>query len=72
MQDWSVTFPEEFLARRGYDIFPYLPAVTGRLVVDSNITERFLWDFSMLLSRVLMIVDLRGHNSISQGRLMVS
>ncbi|MDE6742089.1 MAG: hypothetical protein K2J58_07140, partial [Muribaculaceae bacterium] len=30
-QTWSPTLPEEFSKRKGYDIIPYLPYMTGRL-----------------------------------------
>ncbi len=45
MQNWSRDFPRYFIDKRGYDILPYLPAITGRIVDDINTTERFLWDF---------------------------
>ncbi|MBN1972217.1 MAG: hypothetical protein JW787_01160 [Sedimentisphaerales bacterium] len=44
LQNWSVDFPVEFQKRRGYDLKGYLPAMTGRVVGDSDISERFLWD----------------------------
>jgi hypothetical protein len=44
-QNWTEKFAEEFKARRGYDMIKYLPAVTGRVIGDQNMTERFLWDF---------------------------
>jgi hypothetical protein len=44
-QNWSAKFPQEFHARRGYDLLKYLPAVTGRVVGDLVTTEKFLWDF---------------------------
>ena len=44
-QNWSATFPQEFAQRRGYDIAPYLPVLTGRIVGSAEISERFLWDF---------------------------
>ncbi len=44
-QNWTEHFPEEFRQRRGYDIFPYLPCLTGRVVENIEISERFLWDF---------------------------
>lgn len=34
-QNWSVVLPEEF-KRKGYDILPYLPYMTGSAVVDSQ------------------------------------
>lgn len=45
MQNWSVSFPEEFKRRVGYAILGYLPALTGRVVGDLAISERFLFDF---------------------------
>jgi alpha-L-rhamnosidase len=43
-QNWSPEFKAEFIKRRGYDPMPYLPAITGRVVTSTEITERFLWD----------------------------
>ena len=43
-QNWNQSFRDEFTRRRGYDPLPYFPAYTGRIVEDSLITERFLWD----------------------------
>ena len=37
-------FPQEFAKRRGYDLRKYLPAMTGRVVESSEVSERFLWD----------------------------
>src|SRR5262249_30683261 len=44
MQNWTPTFPEEFKKRRGYDLSKYMPAMTGRVVGNQEVTERFLWD----------------------------
>ena len=44
MQNWTAQFPEEFRQRNGYDIRAYLPAMTGRIVGDRAISERFLFD----------------------------
>lgn len=44
-QNWTPLFQEEFRKRRGYDPMEYLPAITGRVVGSSEITERFLWDW---------------------------
>jgi hypothetical protein len=43
-QNWTALFPAEFLARRGYSILPWLPALSGRIIGDTLQTERFLWD----------------------------
>lgn len=42
--DWTPKFREEFLKRRGYDITPFLPVLSGHYVQSGEVTERFLWD----------------------------
>jgi hypothetical protein len=44
MQNWTPAFPDEFRKRRGYDLQPFMPAMTGRVVGSPEVTERFLWD----------------------------
>jgi hypothetical protein len=44
-QNWTHRFADEFKKRRGYDLTPYLPCLTGRIVDSLEISERFLWDF---------------------------
>lgn len=44
-QNWSECLPEEFMARRGYDMNKYLLALTGRAVSTVEETNAFLWDF---------------------------
>lgn len=44
-QNWTPRFREEFQQRRGYNLFPYLPILTGRVVDSLEASERFLWDF---------------------------
>ena len=48
--NWTPLMREEFRKRRGYDIVPFLPAMTGRIVSSSEITERFLWDLRRTIS----------------------
>jgi hypothetical protein len=43
-QNWTPGFRDEFKKRRGYDMLPYLPAFTGRIVESADVTERFLFD----------------------------
>ncbi len=46
--------PAEFAAkRRGYDLTPWLPALTGRVVGDAASTERFLRDYRRTLADLL-------------------
>jgi hypothetical protein len=44
LQNWSANFPQEFQKRRGYDLKPYLLTMTGRVVGNTDVSERFLWD----------------------------
>ena len=52
-QNWTGKFRQEFLARRGYDLLPYLPALTGRVVNNLETSERFLWDFRQTIAEML-------------------
>ncbi len=45
MQNWTEALPAEFHRRAGYPITAYLPALVGRVVGDSGVSERFLFDF---------------------------
>ncbi len=50
MQNWTDNMIEEFQKRRGYDPTPYLPALVGRVVISSEVSDRFLWDFRRTLA----------------------
>ena len=52
-QNWTATFPAEFQARRGYDLRPWLPVLTGRAVVSADLSERFLWDVRTTVSEMI-------------------
>ena len=49
-QNWTARMPEEFRTRRGYDLTPFLPVFTGRIVDSPERTERFLWDLRRTVS----------------------
>jgi hypothetical protein len=59
-QNWTAGFQEEFLKRRGYDIVPFLPVMTGRLVDGRGVSERFLWDLRQTISE-LVLENYAGH-----------
>jgi len=44
-QNGSAEFFKEFERRRGYSPLPYIPAINGRIVRSTEITERFLFDW---------------------------
>jgi hypothetical protein len=60
VQNWTPKFREEFQRRRGYDLFSYLPAVTGRIIESREVSERFLWDFRQTINE-LLLENYAGH-----------
>ncbi|MFI5385792.1 MAG: glycosyl hydrolase [Fimbriimonadales bacterium] len=59
-QNWTESFAQEFQNRRGYDLKPYLPVFTGRVVKSLEVSERFLWDVRQTISD-LVIENYAGH-----------
>ncbi len=53
-QNWTPKMREEFRKRRGYDLVPFLPAFSGRVVDSVEVTERFLWDLRRTVSELLV------------------
>ena len=49
---WTRTLPEEFKARRGYDLLPWLPVLTGEIVGSSEKSEQFLFDWRETLGEL--------------------
>ena len=59
-QNWTKGFQDEFRRQMGYDLNGFLPALTGRVVENLNITERFLWDFRRVIAN-MMSTNYFGH-----------
>ncbi len=51
--NWTDGMLEKFQARRGYDLRPWLPALTGRVIDSVEESERFLWDFRQTLGELI-------------------
>ncbi len=51
-QNWTPKMREEFQRRRGYDLLPLLPVLTGRFIGSVDMTERFLWDLRQTVSEL--------------------
>lgn len=43
--NWTPLMQDEFKNRRGYAMLTYLPALVGKYVGSTDVTDRFLWDF---------------------------
>ncbi|MBN2291748.1 MAG: hypothetical protein JXM70_04945, partial [Pirellulales bacterium] len=49
-QNWTDGFAGEFRKQYGYDPFPWLPVLTGRIVGSADQSNRFLWDLRRLVA----------------------
>jgi len=52
-QNWTGRMVGEFKARRGYELTPWFPALTGVIVGDAARSDRFLWDFRRTLIELI-------------------
>jgi predicted esterase len=52
-QNWTDRFPEQFKAQNGYDLLPYLPVLTGRVIESAAVSEAVLYDFRGTIDRLL-------------------
>jgi hypothetical protein len=53
-QNWSANFKSEFLKRRGYDLTPYLPIMTGLPVQSASVSENFLYDIRKTIAELVV------------------
>ena len=51
-ETWTANLPREFRARRGYDLLPWLPVLTGEIIGSSLESEKFLSDWRRTLSEL--------------------
>jgi hypothetical protein len=50
--NWTDEMVAEFTTRRGYDLRPWLPAFTGRIVRSAGATDRFLNDYRATIAEL--------------------
>ena len=50
--NWTDDMFAEFNKRRGYDMRPWMPVLTGRVVESAEASDRFLWDFRKTLGEL--------------------
>lgn len=53
VQNWTDDMRGEFKRRRGYDLAPWLPVLTGHVVDSADASDRFLWDYRRTLQDLL-------------------
>jgi hypothetical protein len=49
-QNWTDNMIAEFEARRGYDMHPWIPVLSGHIVESSEASDKFLWDYRKTLA----------------------
>ncbi|MCB2377305.1 DNA-binding protein [Hymenobacter sp. BT635] len=52
-QNWSTNFATEFQQRRGYDLLPYLPVLTGVPLESADVSERVLADVRQTIAELV-------------------
>lgn len=52
--NWTKAFPEEFKKRRGYDMTIWVPVLIGRIVKNTEASEKFLWDFRKTIGEMIV------------------
>ena len=52
-QNWTDDMIAQFQKRRGYDLRPWLPVLTGREVESAEASDRFLWDFRKTIADMI-------------------
>ncbi len=51
---WSENFLDEFRRRRGYDLAPFLPLLSGARIVSRELASRVLFDYRKTLGEVVV------------------
>ncbi|MEO5683090.1 MAG: glycosyl hydrolase [Chitinophagaceae bacterium] len=54
-QNWSLVFADEFKKRRGYDLTPYLLAMTGTPIENAAFSEKFLHDVRATIAELVNV-----------------
>jgi hypothetical protein len=51
---WTPNMLEQFRGYRGYDLKPFLPALSGHMIANTEITQRFMYDYRKTLGDLLV------------------
>ncbi|MCF0159211.1 MAG: glycoside hydrolase, partial [Bacteroidaceae bacterium] len=52
-ETWTPAMLTEFKARRGYDMLPWMPVLTGQIIGSAEASEKFLWDWRKTHSELI-------------------
>ncbi len=64
-QIWTPDFLDQFRARRGYDLKPYLPILNGGRVDGEDTTERVRYDFRKTVGELLVDAYYRAASEVA-------
>jgi hypothetical protein len=68
--NWTDNIMTEFAKRRGYEMLPWLPVLSGHIVESSGSSDRFLWDFRKTLEELVAEYHYDNLTTILQERGM--
>ncbi|MDR1593211.1 MAG: glycoside hydrolase family 2 [Prevotellaceae bacterium] len=51
--NWTNGFEQFFKKSHGYDILPYLPVITGRIIESRDVSNKFLYDFRRTIADLI-------------------
>ena len=52
-QNWTKHLPTDFSKQKGYDLIPFLPVLTGRIIESQDVSEGVLWDFRHVIEELI-------------------
>ena len=52
-ENWTPAMFQEFKTRRGYDLKPWLPVLTGEIIGSPEASDAFLWDWRMTIGDLI-------------------
>lgn len=52
-ETWTPAMRKEFKSRRGYDLLPWMPVLTGRIIGSVAQSEQFLFDWRMTIGELI-------------------
>jgi len=50
--NWTPMMAAEFQKRRGYNLLPWMPVLTGAIIKSPEASEKFLWDYRKTISEL--------------------
>lgn len=70
--NWTERFPEEFRRFRGYDLWRYLPVMTGRIVESPEVSNRFLQDIRRTVSDCILNYHYKPFRELANAHGMMT